>query len=175
MAVLGVIIVVRAIEISRHDGDIVGAVLTIEKLAILETGDLGEGVGLVGLLELAGEQAALGHGLWRHAGVDARGAKELELLAAVLPSGMNDVHLQNHVVIHEIGKGGLVSDNAAYLSSSEEHVLGLLLGEEGLNGLLAGEVKLLVGTGDDIGVALALELANDGGAHHATVTGNVYL
>ena len=158
MGVLGVIVVVRAIEVGGHDRDIVGTVLAIEELAILETGDLSEGIGLVGLLELGGEQAALGHGLWGHAGVDARGAKELELAAAVLPSGMDDVHLEDHVVVHEIGKGALVSDNAAYLGGSQEHVLGALLGEEGLYGFLAGEVELLVGTGDDIGVALALEL-----------------
>ena len=174
MGVLGVIIVVRAIEVGGHDGDIVGTVLAIQELAILETGDLGEGVGLVGLLEFAGEQATLGHGLWSHAGVDAAGAQELEFLAAVLPCSVYDVHLQNHVVIHEIGKGGLVSDDAAYLGSSEEHVLGALLGEEGLNGILAGEVKFLVGAGDNIGIALALELANYRATHHAPVACHIY-
>lgn len=31
-----------------------------------------------------------------------------------------------------------------------------------------------MGTGDDIGVALALQLAHDGGAYHAAVSGYVY-
>ena len=156
MAVLGVIIVVRAIEISRHDGDIVGAVLTIEKLAILETGDLGEGVGLVGLLELAGEQAALGHGLWRHAGVDARGAKELELLAAVLPSGMNDVHLEDHVVVHEVGLRRRIAHDASYLGGSKEDVLGLLFFEKLLYLILSCKIKFFMSACNYIFVPLFL-------------------
>ena len=150
------VVIVRPIEVGGHHGDVVRAILAVEELAILETRDLGEGIGLVGLLEFGGEQAALGHGLWRHAGLDARGSKELELAAAILPSGMDDVHLEDHVVVHEIGKGGLVSDDAAYLGSSEEHVLGLLLGEEGLNGILAGEVELRMRSQHQVVITLTL-------------------
>ena len=160
VGVLGVVVVVGAIEVGGHHGDVVGAVLAVEELAVLEAGDLGQSVCLVGLLQLAGEQAALGHGLGSQTGVDATGAQKLELLAAVLPSGMDDVHLENHVIVHEVGQGTLVGHDATYLGGSKEHVLGLLLSEEGLYGFLAGEVKFLVGAGDNIGIALALELAN---------------
>ena len=175
MGVLGMVVVVGAVEVGGHDGDVVRAVLAVEELAILEAADLGQGIGLVGFLQLAGEEAALGHGLRGHAGVDAGGAQELELVAAVLPSGMDDVHLEDHVVVHEVGQRALVGHDAAHLGSRQEDVLGLLLCEEGLDLILTGEVEFRVGTRDNIMVALALEFSYYCRAHHATVTGNINL
>ena len=162
VGVLGVIVVVGTIEVGGHDGDVVGAVLAIEELAILESADLGQGIGLVGLLELGGEQAALGHGLGCHAGIDAAGTEELELLAPIAPCGVDDVHLEDHIVVHEIGQRTLVGHDAAYLGGSQEDVLGTLLGEKGLDLVLTAEIQLAVGTGDDVGIALTLQLAYDG-------------
>ena len=48
-------------------------------------------------------------------------------------------------------------------------------GEEILHILLAAEVQLLVGTGDDIGIALALQFPHDGAAHHAAMPGYIDL
>ena len=87
---------------------------------------------------------------------------------------MDDVHLKDHVVVHEVGKSRLVSDDAAYLGGSEEDVFGLLGGEEDLNGFLATEVEFRMGAGDDVGVALASELTDDGGAYHAAMSGYIY-
>ena len=55
MAMLGVVVVVGAIKVSRHHADVVGAILTVQKLAILQATDLRQGIGFVGLLELACE------------------------------------------------------------------------------------------------------------------------
>ncbi len=175
VGVLGMVIVVGAVEVGGHDGDVVGAVLAVEVFAVLEARDLGEGVGFVGLLELGGEQTALGHGLGSHAGVDARGAEELELPAAVAPGGVDDVHLEHHVVIHEVGEGRLVGLDASDLGGGEEDVFGTLGGEEAVDGPLVSQVKLAVGAGDDVGVALAPELADYGRPYHAAVAGYVYL
>ena len=175
VAVLGMVVIVGPVEVGGHHGDVVRAVLAVEELAILEAGDLGQGVGLVGLLQRAGEQAALGHGLGRHAGIDAAGTQELELAAAVLPGGMDDVHLQNHVVVHEVGQRALVGHDAAHLGGCQEHVLRTLLCEEGLHLVLTGEVQLPVRAGDDIGVALPLQFADNGTSHHAPVSGYVNL
>ena len=87
---------------------------------------------------------------------------------------MDDVHLEDHVVVHEVGESRLVSDDAANFGGSEEDVLGLLTSEERLYGVLATEVELRMGAGDDVGVALAGELTHDGGAYHATVACDVY-
>lgn len=36
---------------------------------------------------------------------------------------MDDVHLENHVIIHEVGKGDLAGDDDTYLSGSQKYVL----------------------------------------------------
>ena len=86
---------------------------------------------------------------------------------------MDDVHLERHVEPHEIGQRLLIGDDAADLGRGKEYVLGLLLGKELFDIFLTAEVKLLVGPGDDIVVALALQLTHDGAAHHAAVPGNI--
>ena len=174
VAVLGVVVVVGAVEVGGHHGDVVCSVLAVEELAVLEATDFGQGIGLIGLFQLTGEEAALGHGLGRHAGVDAAAAQKLEFLAAVLPGGVDDVHLQNHIVVHEVRQGVLVGHDAAHFGGGQEHVLRTLIGKEVVYGLLVAQVQFLVGTGDDVGIALSMKLAHNGAAHHAVMTGYVY-
>ena len=162
MGVLGVVVVIGAIEVGRHDGDIVGAILTVEELAVLQTANLSQGISLVGLLQLRGEQAGLRHGLWCHAGINTAAAQELEFLATVLPRSMDDVHLEDHVLVHEVGQSTLVGDDATDLGCCEEDIFGFLLGKELLDGLLTGEIELFVGTSDNIGIALSLKFADNG-------------
>ena len=173
MAVGRVVVVVGAVEVCGHDRDIVRAVLAVEELAVFETADFGEGVSLVRLFQFGSQQAAFLHRLRGHARIDAGRAEELQLFAAVLPGGVDDVHLERHVEPHEISQRLLIGDDAADLGCGEEHVLGLFLGKEPFDILLTAEVKLLVGAGDDIAVALALQLTHDSAAHHAAVPGNV--
>ncbi len=52
VGVRGVVVVVRAVEVGGHDGDVVSAVLAVEELAVLQSGDLCERIRLVGLLQL---------------------------------------------------------------------------------------------------------------------------
>src|SRR5699024_10177402 len=115
MAVGGVVVVVGTVQVGRHDADVVGAVLAVEVLAVFQAGDLGQGVGLVGLFQRRGQQAAFRHGLGRQAGINAGAAQKFQLFAAVLPGRVDDVHLQNHVVVHEIGLGLVVGHDAAHL------------------------------------------------------------
>lgn len=172
---LGVVVVVGTIEVGGHDGDIIGAVLAVEELAVLEAADLGQRIGFVGLLQRTGEQAALWHGLGSHAGVDTAAAQKLEFLAAVLPGGMDDVHLEDHILVHEVGQCALVSHDAAHLGGSKEHVLGLLLSEEGLYGILTGEVKFRVGSQHQVVISLAFQFPYYCTTDHASVTGYIYL
>ena len=175
MAVGGMVVIVGAVEVGGHDADIVSAVLAVQELAVFQAADLGQGVGLVGLFQLAGQQAAFLHGLGRHAGVDAGRAQEFQLFAAVLPGGVDSIHLQRHVVVHEVGQGLLVGDDAAHLGRCQKDILRLFGGKESLHILLAAEVQFLVGTGDDIGIALALQFPHDGAAHHAAMPGYIDL
>ena len=71
MGVGRVVVVVRPVEVRGHHRDVVSAVLAVKELAVLKPGDLRQGVGLVGLLQRAGQEAGLPHRLRGHAGVDA--------------------------------------------------------------------------------------------------------
>ena len=88
---------------------------------------------------------------------------------------MDGVHLQRHVVIHEISQCFLVCHDAADLGSSKEHILRLLLCEELFHSILTGQVQFLVGAGDDIGVTLTLQFTNDCRAHHPAMTCDINL
>ena len=85
MAVLRVVVVSRAVKVARHHAAVVGAVLSVVALAHLDAGDLGDGVGLVGGFQRAGEQVFFLDRLRAVAGVDAAGSEEKQLLDAGLP------------------------------------------------------------------------------------------
>lgn len=175
MAVRGVIVVVGAVEIGRHHRYEVGAVLAVEVFAVFEARNFCKGVCFVGLFERGSEQAVLAHGLRGQAGIDARRTKEEELAAAILPGGVDHVHLKHHVDIHEVGRSLGVGHDASHLCGAEENVVGTFGGEEVTDSLLICEVELRVGACDDIVVALTAQFAHDGRANHAAVSGHIYL
>ena len=59
-------VVAGAIEVGRHEREVVGAVLAVETAAQLDAGDLGDRVRPVGLLERTGQQVLLLERLRRH-------------------------------------------------------------------------------------------------------------
>ena len=86
---------------------------------------------------------------------------------------MDDIHFQNHIVVHKVRQGILVGYDAAYLRRSQKHILRLLPSEEGLHGVLPGQIQLLMGPGNNVVVALPVQFPHNGGAHHAPVTGYI--
>ena len=86
---------------------------------------------------------------------------------------MYDIHFQNHIVVHEVGKSTLVGDDTTHLGSCQKDIFRLLCFEESLDLILTCEVKLLVGTCDDVAVALSLQFADNGTSHHATMSGYI--
>ena len=86
---------------------------------------------------------------------------------------MDDVHFQNHVVVHEIGKGVLVCHDAAHLGGGEEDILRLFFGKKCLHLILPGQIQFLVGSGDNIVVALPVQFPDNGTAHHAPVARHI--
>ena len=166
-------VVSGAVEVGGHGGEIAGAVLPVVAPAHLDAGDLGEGVGAVGGLERAGEEGGLGHGLGGELGVDAGGAEKEEAIDAGLARGLDDVVLDDEVVADEVGWVGVVGEDAADLGGGEDDELGpLLLKEAGYGGGVE-EVELGARAGEDLGVAETGELAVDGGADEAAVSGDV--
>ena len=175
MRMLRMIVVIRAVQIGRHHGDVVRPVLPVQELAVLQARYLRQGVSLVRLLQRPGQQAALRHRLRRHARIDARRPQELQLLATVLPGRMDNIHLQNHVVVHEVRQRALVGDYTANLGGGQEHILWLLRLEKRLHIRLPAKVQFLVRSHYDIGITLPPKLADNGRTHHSPVPGHIDL
>lgn len=88
---------------------------------------------------------------------------------AIAVGRIDDVGLDHEVFVDEFGGIGVVGMDATNFGCGEVDLIGFFLGEKGADGGLIGEIELGMGTRDDIGVSLGLELADDGGADHATM------
>ena len=102
MAVLQVEVVIRPIEVRRHHGNVVGAILQVIALTHLQAGNLRDGILLIGVLQRRGQQAILLHRLRRILGIDARRAQEEQLLHSVGISLRNHVALDLHIHHDEV-------------------------------------------------------------------------
>ena len=102
MAVLQMEVVIGTIEVGGHHGNIVGAVLQVVALAHLQAGNLGDGVLLVGVLQRAGQEAVLLHGLRCVLGIDAGAAQEEQFLHAMGVGFTDHVALNLHVHHNEV-------------------------------------------------------------------------
>jgi hypothetical protein len=92
-------------------------------------------------------------------GVYAAGAEKQQLLHAVVESRINDVGLHHQVLVDEFGRVGVIGVDATYLGSGQVNLIGLFGFEEGAHGSLVGQVEFGVGAGDDVGLALRLQRA----------------
>lgn len=173
VTVFRVVVVARAVQIGRHHRQIFRAVLAVVAPAHFDTGNLGKRVGPVGGLQRAGEQAVFAHRLRRHLGVDAARAEEHESRHAVLPRAVDHIGLDRQIVADELGRVAVVGDDAAHLGRGQEDVFRPVLGEKGIDRSGVGQIEFGVGALQDVRVALAFEIADDGGADQTAVAGDV--
>ena len=179
VAVFRVVVVTRAVQVGGHDAAVVdavaGTVLAVVALAQLDTGNLGNRIGLVGGLQQSGEQCVFGHRLRGLARVDAAGTEEQQLLHAVLERRINHVGLHHQILVDEVGRVGVVGMNATDLGGGQIDLSGLLRSKKRAYSRLVGQVELFMGAGDDAFGHLAggQQLANNGRAHHAAMAGDV--
>ena len=103
MAVLQVEVVVRTIEVGRHHGDIVGTILKVVALAHLQSGNLSDGIFLVGVFQRRSKENVLTHWLWCILWIDAGRAQEEEFLYAMRIGVADHVALHLHVLHDEVG------------------------------------------------------------------------
>jgi hypothetical protein len=172
VAVVEVVVVVGAVQVGRHDADVLPAVLIVVGITQLDAGDLGDGVGLVGGLQRAGEQVIFFQWLGGQLGVDAAAAQEHQALHARLVRGVDQVGLDHQVLVQELGPVHVVGLDAAHLGCGNVDVIRLLRLDEIMHGALIEQIQLGPAGGNDPGVARRLQAANNGRAHHATVAGN---
>ena len=175
MAVGGMVVIVGAIQVGRHHTDVVGAILAVQELAVFQAADFSQSISFVGFFQLAGQQAVFLHGLRCHARVNAGGAQKFQLFAAVFPCGMNHVHFQRHVVIHKVRQSVLVGNNAAHLGCGQKDIFRLFGGKKFFHGILAAQVQLFMGPGNDIGISLAFQFPHNGGTYHTAVACHIDL
>ena len=135
--------------------------------------DLGDGVGVVGRLEVASQQGVLVDGLRRQLRIDARGSEEEEPLDAVLEGGVHHVDLDLQVLGQEVDGVGVVRHDAADLGRREHDVTRLGLGEVVEDGASVTQVQLGGGPPDEVCEALGLQLPPDGRPHQAAMAGDV--
>ena len=87
----------------------------------------------------------------------------------------DDVTLHLHVLHDEVSAVERVSHDASDKGSSQHYGIGVLLVEEAAHGLLVGQVQLLVGSANEVGVAPLKQVVPNGTSYKALMAGNVYL
>src|SRR5215472_7987773 len=102
MAVLGVIIVSRAIHVGRHDRNVVGTVLATVGLAEFHAGNFGDRIPFIGGFEWPGEELFLRYRLPRKPGIDARRTKKQELTHPGAVSTMDEVRCYHEILVNEM-------------------------------------------------------------------------
>lgn len=138
VAVFQVEVVVRAVKVRGHHGEIVGAVLQVVTFAHLEARNLCDSVFLVGVLEFAREEGVFLHGLRGVLRVDAGRTQEQELLHVVGIGLAEHVALDFHVHHHEVCTVERVCHDAADKCRRKHHCVGAFFVKELLDGILVG-------------------------------------
>jgi len=141
-------------------------------LAELDAGDLGDGVGLVGGLEVTGQQRLFGHGLGCLAGVDAGGTQVEQLFSAEEVGGVDHGGVDHHVVVDELGRPSGVGHDAADGARHQEDVFGTVGLEPVVDGGLVAEIELFAGGGHYVFEAAGAEFAQYSRADEAGVACN---
>ena len=138
VAVFQVEVVVRAVKVRGHHGEVVGAVLQVVAFAHLEARNLCDGVFLVGVFEFAREEGVFLHGLRGVLRVDACRAEEQELLHVVGIGLAEHVALDFHVHHHEVCTVERVCHDAADKCRRKHHCVRAFFVKELLDGILVG-------------------------------------
>ena len=99
--------------------------MAVAAFAELDAGDLGDGVGLVGLFERASEEVVFFDGLGAIARVDAAGTEKAQVFDAGLEGTVEDVILDGEVFVNEIGAVRVVGVDATYSGGGQKDVVGL--------------------------------------------------
>ena len=171
VAVLRVVVVAGAVQVGGHDAAVVAPVLAVVAFTQFDAGYFGDGIGFVGGFQLAQQQCVFINGLGGVLGVNTAATQKQELLHTMGMGGVYDVGLHHEVVINKLSRVGVVGVNAAHLGCGQVHVVWLFLLKKLLHGGLVFQVQLRVGAGNEVGVALTVQAAQNCAADHTAVAG----
>ena len=149
-----VIVVVGTIEVGGHDRDEIAAILPVITFTHLDAGNLGNGVGLVGLLQESGKQVLLLYRLCAIFRIDAGAPQEEKFFNPGNKTLVNDVVLDLQVFVNELCTKGIIRHNASHLGSGQDHVFRTLRFKELLYILLPGKIKFFNLLENKVGVSL---------------------
>ena len=175
MAVCRMVVIIRTIKIRRHDRYIIRPILPIQELTILQPRNFCQCISFISFFQRRSQQTALFHRLRGKTWINAGRSQKLQFSDAILPSRMDDIHLQHHVLIHEISQSLCICLDSAHFGSSQEYILWFLLPEKVFYLLLTAEVQFLMRPRDDVVISLAFQLPDNGGSHHTTMPGYINL
>ena len=174
MTVLKMEIVVRPVQVGRHYCYVVCAVLDIETLAHLQSGNLGDGVRFVGVFQRRCEQAVFFHRLRSFARIDACTAEEKQFLHSMTETFSDDILLYLQVLPYEIGAVLQVGHYATYMCRREHDGIGLLTVEELFDSGPVQKIQFAVAATRKIGIPSLQQIVPDGRTYQSVMSGHIY-
>ncbi len=164
-------VVARPVEIGRHGGDEVAAVLAAIGLAELEARDLGDRVPFVGGLQRSRQQRRLRDRLRGQLGIDAARSEKEQLLDPDSVGALHDIGLDHEVLVEELGRPGVVGEDAPDARRREKDRLRPGLPHPALDLILTSKIEHGAIGGQHLAV-LRAEASHQGRADHAAVAGD---
>ena len=167
-------IIVRPVEIRRHGRDEIRAVFARVGLAKFDSGDLGDGVGLVGRLERAGQERSFRNRLRRVLRINAGAAEKQEFAHTRFVRRVDDVVLDLQVIEQEFHRQIVVRLDAAHFGGREDDQGRLLLREKTIDVRFISQIELGAIAESQVGESLVPEFADERAADQASMTGDEY-
>ena len=174
VTILQMEVIVGAIEVRGHHGNIVRPILQVVALAHLQACYLRNSVLLVGILQRRGQQAVLLHGLWSVLGIDTSTTQEKQFLYPMGIGLTDDVALDLHVHHDEVSAIERVGHDAAHKGSSQDHCIWLFFIEELPDSHLVCQVQFLMTSAHEVGIASLKQVIPYSRAHKSIVACYVY-
>ena len=103
VAAFQVEVVVGAVKVGGHHGNVVRTILKIELSHIFQSGYFGDGIGLVRVFQRRSEECVFFHRLFGITGIDAGAAQKEKFFHSVAEAFADDVLLYLQVLVDEVG------------------------------------------------------------------------
>ena len=167
-------VIVRAVQVRRHHGYIVRAILQIETLAHLQTGYFGYRIRFVRVFERGGQKRLLFHGLRYVTRIDTCTSEKQQFLHAVPVTLTDDMLLNAQITVNKVGTVPVICHNPADISGCEKNIFGTFVVEKTTHGGAIKQIEFIVRTSYQVGIPLLLQVAPNGRPHQSTMPCHVY-
>jgi hypothetical protein len=167
MGGLEIKIILRSVEIGRHGGNEVRAILLGVGLAELDAADFGQGIGLVGRLQAAGQQRVLLHRLGRKFGVDAGAAEKEKLLDLGGVGAVDEIEFDLQILAEKFDRLRGIGPDAPDFGRRDQNIIGTEFFIKGAHGPGIAQVEFRPGAQQEIREAPRAQEPDERRADHA--------